>query len=116
MRAGLETLRIIEAESLMANAVEQGDRIRAGLKGELGSLRGVREIRGRGLMIGIELDRPCGELVRGALDAGLLINVTHDNVIRLLPPLVITRSDADLVVERLAPLVARFLAAPAKAA
>jgi acetylornithine aminotransferase len=54
--------------------------------------------------------------VRGALDTGLLINVTHDNVIRLLPPLVITRSDADLVVERLAPLVARFLAAPAKAA
>ena len=116
MRAGLETLGIIEAEGLMANAVEQGDRIRAGLKEELGSLPGVREIRGRGLMIGIELDRPCGELVRGALDAGLLINVTRDNVIRLLPPLVVTRSDADLIVERLAPLVARFVAAPAKAA
>ena len=76
----------------------------------------MREIRGRGLMIGIELERPCGELVKAALDAGLLINVTHDNVIRLLPPLVITRSDADLIVERLAPLVSAFLAAPAKAA
>jgi acetylornithine aminotransferase len=116
MRAGLETLRIIEAEGLMANAVEQGDRIRAGLKAQLGGLPGVREIRGRGLMIGIELDRPCGELVRAALDAGLLINVTRDNVIRLLPPLVVARSDADLIVERLAPLVARFVAAPAKAA
>jgi acetylornithine aminotransferase len=116
MRAGLETLKIIEAEGLMANAVEQGERIRAGLTARIGALAGVREIRGRGLMIGVELDRPCGELVKGALDAGLLINVTRDNVIRLLPPLVITRADADLVVERLAPLVAAFLAAPAKAA
>jgi acetylornithine aminotransferase len=116
MRAGLETLKIIDAERLMANAVEQGERIRAGLKAQIGDLAGVSEIRGRGLMIGIELDRPCGELVKGALDAGLLINVTHDNVIRLLPPLVITRADADLIVDRLAPLVARFLAAPARAA
>jgi acetylornithine aminotransferase len=116
MRAGLETLKIIEAEGLMANAVEQGERIRAGLTARIGALAGVREIRGRGLMIGVELDRPCGDLVKGALDAGLLINVTRDNVIRLLPPLVITRADADLVVDRLAPLVAAFLAAPAKAA
>ncbi|MGB2819230.1 MAG: aspartate aminotransferase family protein [Burkholderiaceae bacterium] len=116
MRAGLETLKIIEAEGLMANAVEQGERIRAGLMAQVGHLAGVREIRGRGLMIGVELDRPCGELVRAALDDGLLINVTHENVIRLLPPLVITRADADLIVERLAPLVARFLATPAKAA
>jgi acetylornithine/N-succinyldiaminopimelate aminotransferase len=116
MRAGLETLKIIDAERLMANAVEQGERIRAGLKAQIGDLAGVSEIRGRGLMIGIELDRRCGELVKGALDAGLLINVTHDNVIRLLPPLVITRADADLIVDRLAPLVARFLAAPARAA
>jgi acetylornithine aminotransferase len=109
-------LKIIEADGLMANAVEQGERIRAGLKQALSSVAGVREIRGRGLMIGVELDRPCGDLVKGALDAGLLINVTRDNVIRLLPPLVITRADADLVVDRLAPLVAAFLAAPAKAA
>jgi acetylornithine/N-succinyldiaminopimelate aminotransferase len=116
MRAGLETLRIIDAEGLMANAVEQGDRIRAGLQAQIGALAGVREVRGRGLMIGVELDRPCGELVKAALEAGLLINVTRDTVIRLLPPLVISRAEADLIVERLAPLVARFLAATARAA
>ncbi|MGZ9032040.1 MAG: acetylornithine/succinylornithine family transaminase [Burkholderiaceae bacterium] len=116
MRAGLETLKIIEAEGLMANAVEQGERIRAGLKAQTGGLAGVREIRGRGLMIGVELDRPCGDLVKRALEAGLLINVTRDNVIRLLPPLVVTRADADLIVERLAALVVGFLAAPARAA
>jgi acetylornithine aminotransferase len=116
MRAGLETLRIIEADGLMANATDQGDRIRAGLQARLGSLPGVREIRGRGLMIGIELERPCGELVKGALDAGLLINVTHDNVIRLLPPLILSSAEADLIVDRLAPLVVGFLAASAKAA
>ena len=116
MRAGLETLKIIDAEGLMANAIEQGERIRAGLQATIGRIAGVREIRGRGLMLGIELERPCGELVKSALDAGLLINVTHDNVIRLLPPLVITPADADLIVERLAPLVTRFLGAPAKAA
>ncbi len=116
MRAGLETLAIIESENLMENAVEQGDRVRRGLEQALGGVSGVREIRGRGLMIGVELDRPCGDLVRMALDAGLLINITRDNVIRLLPPLVITRADADLIVERLAPLIARFVAAPAKAA
>ncbi|MGZ8254987.1 MAG: aminotransferase class III-fold pyridoxal phosphate-dependent enzyme, partial [Burkholderiaceae bacterium] len=93
-----------------------GDRIRGGLQARIGNIAGVREIRGRGLMIGVELDRPCGELVKAALDAGLLINVTHDNVIRLLPPLVLSRAEADLIVERLAPLVTRFLAAPAKAA
>jgi acetylornithine aminotransferase len=116
MRAGLETLAIIESEGLMANAIEQGDRIRHGLQARIGSLPGVREIRGRGLMLGIELDRPCGELVKRALDAGLLINVTHDTVIRLLPPLIITAADADQIVERLAPLVAQFVAASAKAA
>jgi acetylornithine aminotransferase len=116
MRAGLETLAIIESEGLMANAIEQGDRIRHGLQARIGSLPGVREIRGRGLMLGIELDRPCGELVKRALDAGLLINVTHDTVIRLLPPLIITAADAEQIVERLAPLVAQFVAAPAKAA
>jgi acetylornithine/N-succinyldiaminopimelate aminotransferase len=116
MRAGLETLAIIEADGLMANAVEQGDRVRAGLSRQLAEVAGVRQIRGRGLMIGIELDRPCGELVRMALDAGLLINVTRDSVIRLLPPLILSREDADVLVERLAPLVRSFLAAPAKAA
>ena len=116
MRAGLETLAIIESEGLLANAADQGERVRNGLARAFAGVAGVREVRGRGLMIGVELDRPCGELVKRALDAGLLINVTHDNVIRLLPPLIITREEADQIVERLAPLVTSFLAAPAKAA
>jgi acetylornithine/N-succinyldiaminopimelate aminotransferase len=116
MRAGLETLAIIESEGLMANAEQQGERLRAGFARQLAGVGGVRAIRGRGLMIGVELDRPCGELVRLALDANLLINVTQDNVIRLLPPLVITADEADLIVERLAPLVRAHVAADARAA
>jgi len=76
----------------------------------LAASKGVVEIRGHGLMIGIELDRPCGELVGKALAAGLLINVTADKVIRLLPPLVFSESDARELVARLAPLVKEFLA------
>ena len=103
MRAGLETLRIIESEGLMANAVAQGERIRAGLARELAGCQGVKDIRGKGLMIGIELDRPCGELVKQALEARLLINVTQDTVIRLLPPLILNAAEADQIVARLAP-------------
>jgi acetylornithine aminotransferase len=110
-RAGLETLAIIEEEDLMANAAAQGERIRAGFGRELGGLPGVTAIRGQGLMIGIELDRPCGDLAKLALDARLLINVTQERVIRLLPPLVITADEADQIVARLAPLVRDFLAA-----
>jgi acetylornithine aminotransferase len=109
-RAGLETLKIIEDEDLMRNAAAQGERIRQGFKRELASVAGVVAIRGQGLMIGIELDRPCGELTRRALDARLLINVTQDSVIRLLPPLVINAQEADQIVARLAPLVRAFLA------
>jgi acetylornithine/N-succinyldiaminopimelate aminotransferase len=116
MRAGIETLSIIEDEGLMANASAQGERIRAGLRRALVSLSGVVEIRGMGLMIGVELDRPCGELVRQALDAGLLINVTQDRVVRLLPPLVLNAAEADDIVARLAPLIRAFAATPAKAA
>ncbi|MFZ5541075.1 MAG: aspartate aminotransferase family protein [Pseudomonadota bacterium] len=109
-RAGLETLAIIEEENLIANAAAQGERIRAGFARELGGVRGVVAIRGEGLMIGIELDRPCGDLARRALDARLLINVTQERVIRLLPPLVIDVNEADEIVGRLAPLVRAFLA------
>lgn len=109
MRAGLETLAIIESEGLMENAAAQGKRIVDGLKLKLASISGVAQIRGMGLMIGIELDRPCGELVRQALDVGLLINVTHDMVIRMLPPLIIDATEADLIVERLAPLIIAFV-------
>ncbi|MGH6623281.1 MAG: aspartate aminotransferase family protein [Burkholderiaceae bacterium] len=113
MRAGVETLRIIESEGLMANAVEQGQRIRDGLGRALKGVSGVREIRGMGLMIGIELDRPCGELVKRALETRLLINVTNDTVIRMLPPLILNAAEADQIVERLAPVIVNFLAAPA---
>lgn len=115
-RAGLETLAIIEEENLLANAAAQGERIRAGLARALADVPGVVAIRGQGLMIGVELDRPCGELVKMALEARLLINVTQETVIRLLPPLVIDAQEADEIVARLAPCVARFAAAARRAA
>jgi acetylornithine aminotransferase len=108
--AALTTLDIIDSEQLLANAAAMGTLIDAGLRHALAGVAGVREIRCKGLMIGIELDRPCGDLVKRALDAGLLINVTHDNVIRLLPPLVITRDEAAQIVSTLSPLVIDFLA------
>ncbi|MEK7230522.1 MAG: aspartate aminotransferase family protein [Pseudomonadota bacterium] len=108
--AALATLDIIETENLMANAAAMGDFIRDGLRARLAGVAGVREIRGRGLLIGIELDFACGELVMNGLDAGLLINVTDDNVVRLLPPLNIRRDEAGLLVEMLAPLITDFLA------
>jgi acetylornithine/N-succinyldiaminopimelate aminotransferase len=110
MRAGVETLRIMEEDNLLANAAEVGARLRGGLERELAGLSGVVEFRGQGLMIGIELDRPCGELLRQACDAGLLISVTADRVVRLLPPLILSAAEADEVVARLAPLIRRFLA------
>ena len=107
--AGLETLAIIEEEGLMRNAVEIGEFLREQLRQRLGSKPGVKEVRGAGLMIGIELTSPCGELVRRALDVGLLINVTADTVVRLLPPLIYTREEAQHVVDKLVPLIAEFL-------
>jgi acetylornithine aminotransferase len=77
----------------------------------LSGVAGVVEVRVSGLMIGIELDRPCAELVKTALDAGLLINVTADRVVRLLPPLVMSDADAGELVERVAPLIRKFLGA-----
>ena len=110
MRAGVETLRIIDEEGLLANVETVGGRLRAGLERELGALAGVVEIRGAGLMLGIELDRPCTALLGRAADAGLLVSVTADRVIRLLPPLVLSAAEADELVARLAPLVRSFLA------
>jgi acetylornithine aminotransferase len=109
MRAGLATIAAIEAEALMANAQAQEARIRAGLTQALAGLSGVREIRGRGLMLGIELDRPCGEIVGQALQAGLVLNVTADRVIRLLPPLIFKDEHSDQLVAILAPLVRKLL-------
>jgi acetylornithine aminotransferase len=107
--AGLETLSIIEEEGLMRNAVEIGNFIRAGLAERLSGVPGVVDIRGAGLMVGIELRYPCGELVTKALERGLLINVTADTVVRLLPPLIYTREHAELTLDTLVPLIAEFL-------
>jgi acetylornithine aminotransferase len=107
--AALATLSIIEEERLMENAVRIGDLIRSSLAQRLAGLRGVREIRGKGLMIGIELEQSCTELVQQALEKGVLINVTVDNVIRLLPPLVMKREEAELLISTLVPLVVTHL-------
>ena len=112
MRAGVETLRIMEEDGLLANAATVGAALRAGLERELAGVAGVRQFRGAGLMIGIELDRPCGDLLARACEAGLLISVTAERVIRLLPPLILSADEAAEIVARLAPLVRRFLAAP----
>jgi acetylornithine/N-succinyldiaminopimelate aminotransferase len=108
--AALATLSIIEDEKLMHNAETMGDFIRAQLRERLAGLAGVRDIRGRGMMIGIELDKPCKDIVERALAAGLLINVTADNVIRLLPPLTYTRENALHLVDHLTPLIKDELA------
>ena len=116
MRAGVETIRIIEEDQLLAHVAKVGAHLRAALSRELGSLAGVKDIRGQGLMIGIELTSSCGGLMQRALDAGLLISVTADKVIRLVPPLIITEAEADEVVGLLAPLVRQWLAETAPAA
>jgi acetylornithine aminotransferase len=115
MRAGVETLRIMAEDGLLENAATVGAALQAGLARELAGLAGVTEIRGQGLMIGIELDRPCGELLGRAAAAGLLISVTADRVIRLVPPLILSLAEAAELVERLVPLIRDFLA-PAPAA
>jgi acetylornithine aminotransferase len=112
MRAGIETLRIMQEDGLLANAATVGARLRGGLERELAGVAGVVEFRGQGLMLGIELDRPCGDLLRQACEAGLLISVTAERVVRLLPPLVMTAGEADQAVAILAPLIKKFLAAP----
>ncbi|MDP3743658.1 MAG: aspartate aminotransferase family protein [Methylotenera sp.] len=107
--AGLATLNIIEEEGLRENAEKIGNLIREGFNVEFKTTQGVVVVRNAGLMIGIELDRPCGDLVRMALDAKLLINVTADNVVRLLPPLVMNEAEAIELVQRLAALIKTFL-------
>ena len=109
MRAGVETIRIMEEEGLLKNAAAVGDHLRSALLRELGSLPGFKEVRGLGLMLGIELARPCGVLVGRAAENGLLISVTADSVIRLVPPLIMTVAEADEVVAILCPLVRQFL-------
>ena len=108
-RAGIATLQAMEDERLLANATKMGDLIRAGFSGALHGTAGFVEARGMGLMIGVELDRPCADLSKMALDAGLLINVTADRVIRLLPPLVINEAESRELVTRLSVVIKQFL-------
>jgi acetylornithine aminotransferase len=108
MTAVVTTLDTIKEENLIANAAKTGEALMAGLRARLGGLSEVAEIRGMGLMIGVELKQPCGGLVLEGLHAGLVFNVTADNVIRILPPLVMSEAEARMVVERLAPLVEAF--------
>ena len=110
MRAAVETLKLIESEGLMRNAEIVGEHLRASLKRALAGEAGVVDVRGEGLMIGIELAKPCGVLLTRAADAGLLLSVTADTVIRLVPPLILSAAEADEVVAKLAPLIRTFLA------
>ncbi len=110
MRAGIETIRIMEEDHLIDNASKMGAYLSTQLKAALGGLAGFKEIRGKGLMIGIELDRPCAAIMQLALEAGLLLSVTADSVIRLVPPLTITQKDCDEIVSILTPVVSSFLA------
>ncbi|ATA56206.1 MULTISPECIES: aspartate aminotransferase family protein [Variovorax] len=112
MRAGVETIRIMEEHKLLENAATVGAHLKAALEREIGSLPGVKEIRGQGLMLGIELDRPCGAILNRACDAGLLLSVTADKVIRLVPPLILSIAEADEIVAILAPIVKTFLSEP----
>jgi acetylornithine aminotransferase len=107
--AALATLDAIEDEKLLDNARVRGEAIRAGLRSALDGVHGVVDIRGEGMMIGIELDRPCGELVAVARDAGVLINVTADSVIRLVPPLIYGAAEVDALVAAVAGIVTNYL-------
>ncbi|WP_354447603.1 aspartate aminotransferase family protein [Ottowia thiooxydans] len=109
MRAGVETIRIMEEDGLMENAAKVGAHLKAALEKALAGNPGVKEIRGQGLMLGIELTKPCGVLTERAAEAGLLLSVTADSVIRLVPPLILTEAEADEIVSILVPLIKTFL-------
>jgi acetylornithine/N-succinyldiaminopimelate aminotransferase len=110
MRAGVETIRIMEEDGLLESAARVGAHLKGALERALEHQPGVKEIRGQGLMIGVELNKPCGALTQRAADKGLLISVTADSVIRLVPPLIMTTAEADEVVAILVPLIQQFLA------
>jgi acetylornithine aminotransferase len=112
MRAGIETIRIMEERKLLDNAANVGAHLKAALERELGDLPGVKEVRGQGLMLGIELDRPCGAILGRACEAGLLLSVTAESVIRLVPPLILSTAEADEIVAILVPLIRAFLEEP----
>ena len=112
MRAGVETIRIMEEDGLLTNAATVGAHLKSALSHELANelkSGAVKEVRGLGLMLGIDLSQPCGDLVKRSADQGLLISVTADTVIRLVPPLILTQAEADEVVGILCPLIKQLL-------
>lgn len=109
-RVALTVLETIEADKLIDNVNTLAARMQAGFKAKIGKQAGVKAIRQAGFMIGIELNQPCGSLVKAALAEHLLINVTAEKVIRLLPPLILTAEEADLIVDKVSALVTTFLA------
>ncbi len=113
MRAGAETLRIMEEDGLLANAATVGAFLKSGLERELAGVQGVVEVRGQGLILGIELDRPCAPLLLRAAQGGLMISVTAERVVRLLPPLILSQDEAARITAILCPLIKSFLAEPA---
>ena len=110
MRAGVETIRIMEEDDLLANAATVGALLKSGLERELEGVQGVVEVRGQGLMLGIALDRPCGDILGRAAKAGLMLSVTAERVIRLVPPLILSADEAAQIVAILCPLIKAFLA------
>ena len=114
--AALRTLEIMEEEGLLANAAKMGELMQNAFRVSLAGVAGVKEIRGMGLMMGIELDRPCADVVKLGLDAGVFTNVTQDSVVRILPPLIINEMEAKEIVMRISSAIKSFLAMPANAA
>ena len=110
VRAGVETVRIMEEDGLLENAAQVGLHLQTALVAQLMDVAGVKEVRGKGLMLGVELDRPCGVLVGRCAEAGLLLSVTADSVIRMVPPLILSTAEADEIVATLVPLIKAFLA------
>ncbi|MGA8513432.1 MAG: aspartate aminotransferase family protein [Burkholderiaceae bacterium] len=109
MRAGVETIRIMEEDNLLNNAFVVGGHLKAALTRELAGVAGVKEVRGSGLMIGVELTKPCSALVGRCAEAGLLISVTAETVVRMVPPLILTKAEADEIVATLVPLIKAVL-------
>jgi len=112
MRAGVETLKIMEEDGLLANAGRVGAELKAALQEGLAGVDGVVAVRGQGLMLGVALDRPCGALLQRAADAGLMISVTAERVVRLVPALILSSEEAAQIAAILVPLIKTFLAEP----
>jgi acetylornithine aminotransferase len=112
--AALATLNILQQANLLTQVAEIGDWLKQEFWARLANVKGVVTIRGKGLMLGIELDKPCGELVGQAREAGLLINVTADSVVRLLPSLILSQAEAQQILDMLCPLIINFLAQESK--